>query len=163
VPTDGPPVKIFVGNGSIETSFPLKQAKVIRGGNLHLGIGDFAAVPLKQQPVADTSYVNGMADVATGTGTIAELGNRVTIRYTLYADTNFATELMGIKKNRTLEFTLGGREVGAGMETAVQGMKMGGKRRVSIREEVAPRISKVLGGVQPHTLLAIEIDLVKVE
>jgi FKBP-type peptidyl-prolyl cis-trans isomerase len=42
-------------------------------------------------------------------------------------------------------------------------MKVGGKRRVMIREEVAPEMSKELGDIQPHSVLAIEIDLIAVE
>jgi hypothetical protein len=42
-------------------------------------------------------------------------------------------------------------------------MKPGGKRRLLIREEAIPKITKALGGVQPHTQLAIEIEVSKVE
>ena len=99
----------------------------------------------------------------TGAGAVADAGSRVNIRHSLYVDDYFATEYTGVKRNPSKTFTLGQGQVDQGMERAVQGMKVGGKRRVMIREEVAPELSKELGGIQLHSVLAIEIDLIEVE
>ncbi|WP_161604763.1 FKBP-type peptidyl-prolyl cis-trans isomerase [Roseiconus nitratireducens] len=164
-PVDGPPVKVVVDNGSVATSFSLEEAKLIRSGNMHFGPDDDADMPvaMEQQHVPDTSYVNYFADVVEGAGAPVDADSRVTIAYTIYVDNYFATEFVGVERNRSLDFTLGRRQVGRGMETAVRGMKEGGKRRVMIRNEVAPKMSKDLGGVQPQTVLAIEIDLLEVK
>lgn len=164
-PVNGPRIKIYVDNGSIATSFSLEKAKLIRSGNVHFRSeqdGDIRAA-MKQQHVVGTDYVNYFTDVVDGTGAVVGPDSRVTIRYTLYVDDYFVTEYVGIKKNRPKEFTIGQAQVGRGIESAVQGLREGGKRRVMIREEVAPDVSKELGGVQPGTVLAMEIELLEVK
>lgn len=165
VPVDGGPVKVELKNGSIVTSFSLDDAKLLRSRNILLDLGKPrpGALNWRQQSVPDTDYVNYVADVLAGKGEAADDGDRVTVRYTLYADDAFDFTLPDVEKNRAVEFTIGTGEVGPGLEAAANGMTVGSKRRVRMREEVADRIVKDLGGIQPNTMLAIEIELTKIE
>ena len=165
VPIDGPVVRIYESNGGISVSFSLPDAKVLRRGNLLIDADDSAATELQwhQQPIGDTGYVNHCAEVVAGSGAVAEKGKRVAICYTLYTDQAYNTIWPGIDSNWNLEFQLGDAGVGAGIETAVTGMRAAGRRRVVVREEVAAAIRDRLGGLQPGTQLALEIRLDKVE
>ncbi|MEQ8789950.1 MAG: FKBP-type peptidyl-prolyl cis-trans isomerase [Pirellulaceae bacterium] len=165
VPVEGPPVRIHEENSGIVTSFSLADAKVLRRGNLLLPPPEppLETVSWKSQYVADAGYVNLLHDVANGAGKAAGGGQRVAIEYTAYADEEFDTPLIGIATGLTLEFSLGEGRVGRGLEMAVEGMQVGGKRRAILREEVAGGVAKQLGGVQPGTRLALEIELMRVE
>ena len=162
MPVDGPQVKIFEKNSGISTSFSLKEAKVIRSGNLLLD-PPVNVVQWQTQQVPETSFVNYIRDVTTGTGAIARQGSRVKIRYTIFADREFDAPLPGVAKQFALEYTIGRGKADAGLETAVLLMKVGGKRRALIREELLPAISQLLGGVQAESQLAIELELVEAE
>ncbi|MEX2214707.1 MAG: FKBP-type peptidyl-prolyl cis-trans isomerase [Phycisphaeraceae bacterium] len=159
-------VMIGVKNGSIVTSFALKDAKVIGGGNVLLppqGKVPGLAVQLEQAGVPETDYVNYHADAIIGSGAAAQRGKRVAVRYRLFADRRFNSEYVDIKSTHELKCTLGGGDIGAGLEVAVSGMREGGRRFALLHMKVADLLVKQLGGVQPNTQLAIEIELLSVE
>jgi len=157
IPVGGSPVRIGIQNGSeLVTSFPRPKGRVVQRAS---GPGPRPAVPWRQQSVPKTDYVNYAVDAITGTGAEAKPGTQVTIRLTTYADDQFDRPLPGVAKGQPLRFTVGKREAGPGLDAAVGGMKVGGKRRLLIRQEVAGRINDLLGGVQPVTQLVVEIEL----
>ena len=70
-------------------------------------------------------------DLEVGTGQEAKQGDTVNVHYTgwLTDGTKFDSSH---NRNRTFSFTIGGRRVIAGWEQGVAGMKVGGKRKLTI-------------------------------
>jgi peptidylprolyl isomerase len=161
VPVGGPPVRVGITNGSeLVTSFPLPKGIEVQRAS---GPGPRPAVKWRQQSVPRTAYVNYAFDAVTGTGAEATPGTQVMIRLTAYADDQFDRPLPGVEKGQAVRFTVGKGEAGPGLDAAVRGMKVGGKRRLLIRQEVAGTINDLLGGVQPQTQLVVEIELAAVQ
>jgi peptidylprolyl isomerase len=161
VPVGGPPVRVGIKNGSeLVASFPLPKGTVVQRAS---GPGSRPAVKWRQQSVPKTDYVNYAVDAVAGTGADAKPGTQVTVRLTAHADDQFDRPLPGVEKGQAVRFTVGKGEAGPGLDAAVRGMKVGGKRRLLIRQEVAGRINDILGGVQPATQLVVEIELTAVK
>ncbi len=95
---------------------------------------------------------------AEGSGPVAQRGCTVTIRYSGYLHRGDA-----FQKQMTYTFKLGKREVIAGLDYAVEGMKVGGRRRVKVGPHLAYRKTGVPGSIPPNALLVFEIELVAVE
>jgi len=62
-----------------------------------------------------------------------------------------------------ISFCIGSREVIAGLEKGVGGMKVGGKRKVKVSPHLAYRDKGVPGVVPPNAVLVFEIELVDVQ
>lgn len=89
-----------------------------------------------------------------GAGKVAVRGDRVTIRYAgrlnkghVFQDSTDAT------------FKLGGREVIVGLEYAVEGMRVGGRRQVKVAPHLAYRDKGIPNKVPPNALLIFDIEL----
>jgi FKBP-type peptidyl-prolyl cis-trans isomerase len=93
-----------------------------------------------------------------GSGPVAQRGCAVTIRYSGYLHRGDA-----FQKQMAYTFRLGKREVIAGLEYAVEGMKVGGRRRVKVSPHLAYRETGVPGLIPPNALLVFDIELVAVE
>jgi len=101
-------------------------------------------------------------DVTVGTGAEAVPGRRVTVHYTgtLMEGTKFDSS----KGGEPLSFVLGRRQVIDGWDQGVQGMKVGGHRRLTIPARLAygadspdPRI------IPPNAAMKFEVELLGVE
>ena len=93
-----------------------------------------------------------------GSGPVAQRGCTVTIHYSGYLHRGDA-----FQKQMTYIFRLGKREVIAGLDYAVEGMKVGRRRRVKVSPHLAYRKTGVPGVIPPNALLVFEIELVAVE
>jgi FKBP-type peptidyl-prolyl cis-trans isomerase len=101
-------------------------------------------------------------DVTVGTGAEAVPGRRVTVHYTgtLMEGTKFDSSR---DRNEPFSFTLGRREVIAGWDEGVKGMKVGGVRRLTIPSSMAYG-SQGAGGVIPaNAALKFDVELLGVE
>jgi peptidylprolyl isomerase len=89
-----------------------------------------------------------------GTGKAVVRGDTVSIRYTgrLNKGNIFQTSL-------DFRFTLGNRETIPGLEYAVEGMKVGGRRQVKIGPHLAYRDKGISHKVPPNALLILDIEL----
>jgi len=104
-------------------------------------------------------------DSKVGTGEAAVKGTTVQVHYTgwLYVNGKRGTKFdSSLDRNMPFEFRLGGRQVIAGWDEGVEGMKVGGKRELIIPPDLAygPR---AVGGVIPaNSTLDFEVELLKV-
>jgi len=101
-------------------------------------------------------------DVVVGDGEEAVPGKRVTVNYrgTLENGTEFDSSY---SRNQPFQFTLGIREVIEGWDLGVQGMKVGGKRNLTIPPELGYGAGGVPGTIPANATLKFEVELLGVE
>jgi len=92
-----------------------------------------------------------------GEGRPAARGQSVTVRWEIALN-------RGAKVREGVStFTLGRREVFAGMEYAVEGMRAGGTRTVRVSPHLGYRDAGVPGSIPPNAALVVTLALERVE
>lgn len=99
-------------------------------------------------------------DIVVGTGPEAKSGDTVTVNYlgTLLNGTKFDSSY---DRNQPFSFVLGAGQVIAGWDKGVLGMKVGGKRRLTIPSSMAYGEKGAGGVIGPNEPLIFEIELLK--
>lgn len=100
-------------------------------------------------------------DEVVGTGDAAVAGKSVTVNYlgTLTDGTKFDSSY---DRNQPFTFNLGAGEVIKGWDEGVAGMKVGGKRKLTIPPTLGYG-SQDLGAIPPNSTLIFEVELLKVQ
>lgn len=137
-----------------------------------LGLSSFGAdVQKKETPKKETSKKveatkepteTQIVDVVKGNGPEAKPGKMVTVHYTgkLTNGTKFDSSL---DRNSPFSFQLGAKQVITGWEKGVAGMKVGGKRKLTIPsnegygERGAPPV------IPPNSTLVFDVELLDVK
>lgn len=121
-----------------------------------------------EEPVATSSAKtvtmdNGLQiqDEVVGTGTEAVAGKKVTVNYTgtLIDGTKFDSSF---DHGQPFGFNLGAGEVIAGWDQGVAGMKVGGKRKLTIPPSLGYG-SQTVGPIPANSTLVFEVELLSVE
>lgn len=101
-------------------------------------------------------------DIVVGTGDEAVIGKKVTVNYsgTLIDGTKFDSSY---DRGVPFSFTLGMGEVIKGWDEGFAGMKIGGKRKLTIPPELGYGATGVGGVIPPNATLIFEVELLKVE
>jgi FKBP-type peptidyl-prolyl cis-trans isomerase FkpA len=109
-------------------------------------------------PSSDGTLV--VQDLIIGTGATAAVGDTVTVHYvgTLTNGTKFDSSY---DINRPYTFRLGAGAVIAGFDQGVVGMRVGGKRRLTIPPNLAYG-NQAPQGIPANSTLIFEIDLVSI-
>ena len=108
-------------------------------------------------------------DVKTGTGTEATPGTRVQVHYTGWLYDEGRTDHKGRKfdssrdRNEPFTFRLGAGEVIPGWDQGVAGMKVGGKRKLTIPPELAYGARGFPPVIPPNSTLIFDVELVGVK
>lgn len=99
-------------------------------------------------------------DLVVGTGATAAVGDTVTVHYvgTFTSGTKFDSSY---DAGQPFAFRIGAGQVIAGWDQGVPGMKVGGKRRLTIPASLAYG-SQGRGAIPPNTTLVFEIDLLSI-
>ena len=97
-------------------------------------------------------------EVHRGAGAVAERGKIVTVRYD-----GFLSRGDTFQKGETVSFKLGRREVIAGLEYGVEGMKVGGQRKVRVSPHLAYGSKGVQGVVPANAVIIFGVELIAVE
>lgn len=100
-------------------------------------------------------------DIEVGAGTEAVSGNRVEVHYTgrLTDGTKFDSSL---DRGQPFGFQLGAGQVIKGWDQGVAGMKVGGKRKLTIPPELAYGERGFPGAIPPNSTLVFDVELVAV-
>ena len=96
-------------------------------------------------------------EITIGSGIAAHRGNRVTVRYTGYL--NGGDEF---QENLTTTITLGERRTIAGLERRLEGMQIGGVRKIRVSPHLAYRDAGVPGIIPPNAVLVFEVELLAI-
>ena len=100
-------------------------------------------------------------DTVMGEGACAARGRDVTVHYAgwLADGTQFDCSR---EKQDPFEFTLGKKEVMEGWEEGLRGMRVGGKRRLTIPPELAYGDQGLAGVIPPKATLVFEVELLNI-
>lgn len=103
-----------------------------------------------------------IVDVVVGTGAEAVSGKKVTVHYTgtLPDGKKFDSSL---DRNAPFTFNLGQGQVIQGWEKGFSGMKIGGKRKLTIPASMGYGEAGVPGVIPPNSTLLFDVELLKVE
>jgi FKBP-type peptidyl-prolyl cis-trans isomerase FkpA len=96
-------------------------------------------------------------EIRPGSGLTAERGQTVTIRYT-----GFLNQGDKFQENIPCTFRVGNREVIPGLAAGVEGMRVGGLRRVRVSPHLAYGAAGVPGKIPPNAVLIFEVELLNV-
>ena len=137
-----------------------------------LAIGGGIYVFATKQPVAPSDNITPTAtqameelkieDITVGTGAEAVAGKKVTVHYTgtLTDGTKFDSS---VDRGTPFTFNLGAGEVIAGWDQGVAGMKVGGKRKLTIPSSLGYGERGAGGVIPPNATLIFDVELLKVE
>ncbi|MCZ7564962.1 MAG: FKBP-type peptidyl-prolyl cis-trans isomerase [Burkholderiales bacterium] len=100
-------------------------------------------------------------DVTVGEGDLATAGRNVTVHYTGWL-TDGGKFDSSKDRNEPFVFPLGGRRVIAGWDEGVQGMKVGGVRKLTIPPELGYGARGAGGVIPPNATLVFEVELLGV-
>ena len=104
-------------------------------------------------------------DLVTGSGAEAVAGSKVTVHYTGWLYDPSQPESKGKsfdssrESGRAFTFTLGAGQVIAGWDQGVQGMKVGGQRRLVIPHDLAYGERGAGGVIPPRATLVFDVEL----
>lgn len=101
-------------------------------------------------------------EIKTGDGAEAQVGNTVEVHYSgWFTDGKLFDSSLLRKKPLSLE--LGAGSVIAGWEEGIQGMKVGGKRRLTIPPHLGYGAKGYPGAIPPNSTLVFDVELVSVK
>jgi FKBP-type peptidyl-prolyl cis-trans isomerase FkpA len=100
-------------------------------------------------------------DLAVGAGATATAGKQVTVHYTGWL-TNGKKFDSSKDRNDPFVFNLGAGQVIRGWDQGVQGMQVGGKRKLTIPPDLGYGARGAGGVIPPHATLVFEVALLGV-
>ncbi len=105
-------------------------------------------------------------DIVVGTGAEAKSGNTVTVNYTgTFTDGNKFDSNVDPKFRHVepFSFLLGAGQVIKGWDLGVAGMKVGGKRKLTIPPELAYGAAGAPGAIPPNSTLLFTVEFLDVK
>ncbi len=100
-------------------------------------------------------------DLAVGDGAAAKSGDQVTVHYTGWL-TNGRKFDSSVDRRDPFAFALGRGNVIAGWDEGVEGMKVGGKRKLTIPPDLGYGAYGAGGVIPPDATLVFEVELLAV-
>jgi FKBP-type peptidyl-prolyl cis-trans isomerase len=100
-------------------------------------------------------------DVVVGTGAEASQGKVVSVHYTGWLTDGKKFD-SSKDRGQPFQFPLGGGQVIQGWDQGVQGMKVGGKRKLTIPPELGYGAQGAGGVIPPNATLVFEVELLGV-
>ena len=100
-------------------------------------------------------------DIGVGEGAVAQAGQYVSVHYTGWL-TNGSKFDSSLDRNDPFEFALGRGQVIAGWDEGVQGMRVGGKRKLTIPPNLGYGARGAGGVIPPNATLVFEVELLDI-
>jgi peptidylprolyl isomerase len=114
------------------------------------------------KPVGDIPFELGIDDLTVGDGAEATAGAKVAVHYVGAAFSTGEEFDASWNRGRPFEFKLGRGQVIPGWDAGVQGMKGGGRRKLTIPSAMAYGARGAGGVIAPHEPLVFVVDLLSV-
>jgi FKBP-type peptidyl-prolyl cis-trans isomerase FkpA len=101
-------------------------------------------------------------DLVAGNGVEATAGKTVDVHYTGWLTTGKKFD-SSVDRGQPFSFKLGAGQVIKGWDQGVQGMKVGGRRKLTIPPHLGYGDRGFPGAIPPHSTLVFEVELVRVK
>ena len=114
--------------------------------------------------MAEITTASGLVyeDTVVGEGAEAKAGHQVSVHYTGWL-TDGSKFDSSKDRNDPFEFSLGMRQVIGGWDEGVQGMKIGGTRKLTIPPQLGYGARGAGGVIPPNATLVFDVELVAVK
>ena len=118
--------------------------------------------PEVDPPEGDIPFELGIDDLTVGDGDEATTGNKVTVHYVGVSFLTGEQFDASWDRGQPFEFKLGKGQVIPGWDQGVAGMKVGGRRRLTIPSALAYGARGAGGVIKPNEPLVFVVDLLAV-
>ncbi len=119
--------------------------------------------PVIEQPSGDIPFTLGIDDLVVGEGLEAVAGTKVSVHYVGVAFSDGAEFDASWNRGAPFEFRLGKGQVILGWDQGVAGMRVGGRRKLTIPSAMAYGARGAGGVIKPHEPLVFVVDLLAVD
>jgi len=119
--------------------------------------------PEVDPPEGDIPFELGIDDLSVGDGVEATAGKKVTVHYVGVSFSTGEQFDASWDRGQPFEFKLGKGQVIPGWDQGVAGMKVGGRRRLTIPSAMAYGARGAGGVIKPHEPLIFVVDLLAVD
>jgi peptidylprolyl isomerase len=118
--------------------------------------------PQIAKPEGDIPFELVVEDLVAGEGAEATKGSKVTVHYVGVAFRSGEEFDASWNRGQPFEFALGKGQVIPGWDAGVDGMKVGGRRKLTIPSAMAYGARGAGGAIAPHEPLVFVVDLLAV-
>ncbi len=118
--------------------------------------------PQIDKPDGDIPFDLGIDDLVVGDGDEATKGSKVTVHYVGVAFRSGEEFDASWNRNQPFEFALGKGQVIPGWDAGVEGMKVGGRRKLTIPSAMGYGARGAGSAIAPHEPLVFVVDLLSV-
>ena len=119
--------------------------------------------PEIDKPEGDIPFDLGIEDIVEGDGAEATKGSKVAVHYVGVAFTTGEEFDASWSRGDAFKFTLGKGHVIPGWDEGVTGMKVGGRRKLTIPSAMAYGARGAGAAIKPHEPLVFVVDLLSVD
>jgi peptidylprolyl isomerase len=119
--------------------------------------------PTVDKPEGDIPFELGIDDLVEGEGKEATRGSKVSVHYVGVAFSTGDEFDASWNRGEPFEFKLGAGQVIPGWDAGVEGMKVGGRRKLTIPSAMAYGARGAGGVIKPHEPLVFVVDLLSVD
>jgi peptidylprolyl isomerase len=119
--------------------------------------------PQIDKPEGDIPFELGIDDIVVGDGDEATDGTRVTVHYVGVAFRSGEEFDASWNRGQPFAFKLGKGQVIPGWDRGVAGMRVGGRRKLTIPSAMAYGARGAGTAIQPHEPLVFVVDLLSVD
>jgi peptidylprolyl isomerase len=118
--------------------------------------------PQIPKPEGDIPFDLVIEDLVVGEGAEATRGTKVSVHYVGVAFSTGDEFDASWKRGKPFEFKLGKGQVIPGWDVGVQGMRVGGRRKLTIPSAMAYGARGAGGAIKPHEPLVFVVDLLDI-
>jgi peptidylprolyl isomerase len=119
--------------------------------------------PEIDKPEGDIPFELGIDDIVVGDGDEATKSTKVSVHYVGVAFSTGEEFDASWNRGQPFEFKLGQGQVIPGWDAGVEGMKVGGRRKLTIPSAMAYGARGAGGAIKPHEPLVFVVDLLSVD
>jgi peptidylprolyl isomerase len=119
--------------------------------------------PQIDRPQGDVPFELGIEDVVLGDGPEATKGRKLTVHYVGVAFSSGEEFDASWNRGQPFSFRLGKGQVIPGWDLGVAGMRVGGRRKLTIPSAMAYGARGAGGVIKPHEPLVFVVDLLAVD